>query len=94
MRQGLSTLLLAVSLCAASPGVLATDYTGLAGGSGGSGFDLDCGANMSLIGIQGKAGSLIDSVQGVCAQFNADGTKLGGSGPGQNNAYPAHPAAQ
>lgn len=77
MRQGLSTLLLAVSLCAASPGVLATDYTGLAGGSGGSGFDLDCGANMSLIGIQGKAGSLIDSVQGVCAQFNADGTKLG-----------------
>lgn len=24
----------------------------------------------------------------------ADGTKLGGSGPGQNNAYPAQPAAQ
>lgn len=77
MRQDLSTVALAASMCAASPAAFATDYTELAGGSSGNGFNLDCGANMSLIGIQGKSGSLIDSVQGVCAQFNADGSQHG-----------------
>lgn len=79
MWRNRSIVLAAVALCAASGDVLATDYTELAGGSGGSAFNLDCGANMSLVGIQGKAGSMVDSVQGVCAQINADGSKLGGN---------------
>ena len=66
-----------IFLCAVTPASFATDYTPISGGSGGTWFNLDCGANMSLVGIQGKAGSLIDSVQGVCAQFNADGTQHG-----------------
>ncbi len=77
MKTKLRKLSLGAFLCTLSPAALATDYTAVAGGSGGTGFSLDCGANMSLVGIQGKAGSLIDSVQGVCAQFNADGSQLG-----------------
>lgn len=77
MKSGLRKVSLIALACSISRAALATDYTALAGGSGGNAFNLDCGANMSLVGIQGKAGSLIDSVQGVCAQLNADGSQLG-----------------
>ncbi len=77
MKTTLRKISLGAFLCTLSSAALATDYTAVAGGSGGTAFNLDCGANMSLVGIQGKAGSLIDSVQGVCAQLNADGSRLG-----------------
>lgn len=51
--------------------------TGTAGGSGGTDFNLSCGLSKVLVGIEGKAGAFVDSVQGVCVQINDDGSWQG-----------------
>ena len=67
----------AVSLLSSAVIVFATDYTGIAGSSGKTTYELSCGSGRALVGIKGKAGSYIDRVQGVCAQINFDGSWQG-----------------
>lgn len=54
-----------------------------AGGTGGSEFTLRCPAGLSLVGIKGKAGWLIDRVQAICGTAGGGGqltATAGGSG--------------
>jgi hypothetical protein len=67
----------AIGLLGLSVIVFAVDYTGIAGSSGGTAYELSCGSGRALVGIKGKAGSFIDKVQGVCAQINYDGSWQG-----------------
>lgn len=66
----------AVGLLTLTASVFATN-TGTAGGSGGTSYSLSCGSDKALVGIKGKAGSLVDSVEGFCAQINDDGSWQG-----------------
>ena len=45
-----------------------------AGGTGGTPFSLICADHKALVGIQGRAGSYIDSIRGVCRGFDELGT--------------------
>jgi hypothetical protein len=59
-----------------------------AGGTGGAPFTLLCPDNKALVGIKGRAGSLVDEIAGVCKRFddmgNGTGTvstpEIGGTG--------------
>lgn len=50
-----------------------------AGGSGGTYYTLDCPSNRVLVGIRGRAGSLIDGIRGVCAKVSYNGSWSGGT---------------
>lgn len=45
-------------------------FTGVAGGTGGEPFTLDCSPGWALIGIGGRSGNVIDSIYGICASFD------------------------
>jgi hypothetical protein len=44
------------------------------GGSGGQSYNLGCGSQAVLIGVQGKAGDWVDSIMAICRHVNANGT--------------------
>ena len=51
-------------------GASAAQFSGQAGGGGGQPFTLTCGDGRALIGIRGRAGDVVDSIRGVCAQLD------------------------
>lgn len=75
-RMWIAAAVAAGLLTATSIAFAAVEYTGSAGGKGGTEYMLDCGTYFhgTLVGIKGRAGSWVDSVQGVCVQINYDGT--------------------
>lgn len=60
---------------------ITSGLTGPVGGNGGAPFSLDCGLNGVVVGIDGKVGDNVDSIQLVCRQvrspIGAIGTVLG-----------------
>lgn len=65
VRRWLAAGTAAVALVAQTGGVSLA-----AGGTGGSPFTLNCPDGKALVGIQGRAGSYIDSIRGVCRGFD------------------------
>ena len=66
---GVAALALAGALLLPA-GASAAQFSGQAGGGGGQPFTLTCGDGRALIGIRGRAGDVVDSIRGVCAQLD------------------------
>ena len=56
-----------------------SSLTTAAGGSGGTAYRLNCPSNRVLVGIRGRAGSLIDGIRGVCVKVSYNGNWSGGT---------------
>ncbi len=56
--------------------VVATNFLSSNGGSGGTAFDLRCPRGWAVTGLQGRAASVVDRIQLICAPVETDGTVL------------------
>jgi hypothetical protein len=75
--QVIVTRLIVLAALAGLPGL--GEATPPRGGSGGSGFTLDCGSDSVLAGVVVRAGTMVDAVEAICVKVNADGSWAGGS---------------
>jgi len=109
-RQGLQLCVMLLALTLSGPasaevvhGIQVTrmtsDSTVRQGGTGGSPYNLSCGAGQVLVGLNAAAGFSVDRIQGVCSAITATGnwtgalattgTAGGPSGLGANRACPS-----
>jgi hypothetical protein len=63
-----------VGAVVATPQDLATQYTTVFGGGGGTSFSRDCGAGKVLVGVRGRYGGAIDAIGVMCAPLLSNGT--------------------
>jgi hypothetical protein len=83
LEQSATCLLLAGLTClwfSSHAPILAADKFELApGGNGGAPFEVSCGESAVLVGIKGRAGQMIDQVQGLCVKIDPiSGSWIGG----------------
>src|SRR5690606_1493378 len=69
--------LLGGALYATAAGAQDVFLTPSAGGTGGASFSLSCGADEALVGVSGRARTLVDRVAAVCQKVGTDGRLTG-----------------
>jgi len=67
-------LILALLLLSPETALAAFVNPAIGGSGGNTNYNLDCGPNAVMVGINGKYGSWIDSMSVVCRGINADGS--------------------
>ena len=80
---------LLIGITASLIGLVTTVYaqgTGTVGGSGGAPYELTCGPEEAIVGLEGRSGKYVDSIYLKCVRINDQGKWVGivGAGGGDN----------